>query len=57
MVFCYDKLKTVFFYRFEERLADVLVNKMEEYRHFDRFKKCGKCELKAWCRGCLRQSL
>lgn len=37
---------------FEERLADIWVNRMEDYRQYDRFKKCRKCELKAWCRGC-----
>ena len=37
---------------FEDRLADVWVCEMEAYREYDRFEKCGKCELKAWCRGC-----
>lgn len=37
---------------FEDRLADVWVCQMEKYREFDKFKKCSKCELKAWCRGC-----
>lgn len=37
---------------FEDRLADVWVTEMESYREYDRFKKCSKCELKAWCRGC-----
>ena len=37
---------------FEDRLADVWVCEMEAYREYDKFKKCGKCELKAWCRGC-----
>ena len=23
-----------------------------KYREYDRFIKCSKCELKAWCRGC-----
>jgi radical SAM/SPASM domain protein of ACGX system len=35
-----------------ERLADIWVCRMEQYRQYDRFKKCAKCELKAWCRGC-----
>lgn len=26
--------------------------KMEEYRDFNRFEKCNKCELKGFCRGC-----
>jgi radical SAM/SPASM domain protein of ACGX system len=37
---------------FADRLADLWVGKMEQYRQFDAFKKCGKCELKAFCRGC-----
>ena len=37
---------------FEDRLADVWVCQMEDYRDYDRFEKCSKCELKAWCRGC-----
>ena len=37
---------------FEDRLADIWVCEMEAYRDYDKFKKCGKCELKAWCRGC-----
>ena len=37
---------------FEDRLADVWVSEMEAYREYDKFIKCGKCELKAWCRGC-----
>lgn len=37
---------------FTDRLADVWVCEMEQYRDYDKFVKCGKCELKAWCRGC-----
>lgn len=37
---------------FEYRLADVWVCQMEEYREYDKFKKCSKCELLAFCRGC-----
>ena len=37
---------------FEDRLADVWVCQMETYREYDKFVKCSKCELKAWCRGC-----
>ncbi|MCH5251139.1 MAG: radical SAM/SPASM domain protein, ACGX system [Lachnospiraceae bacterium] len=37
---------------FEDRLADVWVCEMEAYREYNKFKKCSKCELKAWCRGC-----
>ena len=36
----------------EDRLADIWVCQMEKYRDYDKFKKCSKCELKAWCRGC-----
>ena len=35
-----------------DRLADVWVCEMEAYREYDRFKKCSRCELGAWCRGC-----
>ena len=37
---------------FEDRLADLWVCEMEQYRDYSRFEKCSKCELKAWCRGC-----
>ena len=37
---------------FTDRLADLWVCRMEEYRDFARFEKCAKCELLAWCRGC-----
>lgn len=37
---------------FEDRLADVWICQMEQYRDYDKFKKCSKCELKSWCRGC-----
>ena len=37
---------------FEDRLADVWIGQMEKYREYDKFVKCSKCELKAWCRGC-----
>lgn len=37
---------------FEDRLADVWVCKAELYREYDKFEKCSRCELKAWCRGC-----
>ena len=37
---------------FEDRLADVWICQMEKYRDYDKFIKCSKCELKAWCRGC-----
>ena len=37
---------------FKDRLADVWVCEMEKYREYDKFKKCAKCELQAWCRGC-----
>jgi radical SAM/SPASM domain protein of ACGX system len=37
---------------FEDRLADVWVCQMEQYRRYDQFKKCSKCELLGFCRGC-----
>ena len=37
---------------FEDRLADVWVCEMENYRDYTKFVKCSKCELLAWCRGC-----
>lgn len=37
---------------FEDRIADVWVCEMEAYRDYTKFKKCAKCELLAWCRGC-----
>lgn len=37
---------------YQDRLADVWVCQVEKYREYDKFKKCSKCELKAWCRGC-----
>lgn len=37
---------------FEDRLADIWVTKMEEYREYGHFEKCSKCELLAFCRGC-----
>ncbi|MCM1166961.1 MAG: radical SAM/SPASM domain protein, ACGX system [Lachnospiraceae bacterium] len=37
---------------FEDRLADVWVCEMEEYRDYTKFEKCSKCELLAFCRGC-----
>ena len=36
----------------EDRLADVWVCQMEQYRDYTRFEKCAKCELMPWCRGC-----
>ncbi len=37
---------------FADRIADVWVCEMEQYREYSKFEKCSKCELKAWCRGC-----
>lgn len=37
---------------FEDRLADVWVTGVEKYREYDKFSKCSKCKLLAWCRGC-----
>lgn len=37
---------------FTDRLADIWVCGVELYRDYTRFKKCAKCELLAFCRGC-----
>lgn len=37
---------------FEDRIADVWLGPMEEYRKYDAFEKCSKCELLPYCRGC-----
>ena len=37
---------------FEDRLADIWVTETERFRDYTKFKKCSKCELLAWCRGC-----
>lgn len=37
---------------FTDRLADVWVCRMEQYRDYTKFEKCSKCELLAFCRGC-----
>lgn len=37
---------------FEDRLADIWVCEMEQYRDYGKFQKCAKCELMAYCRGC-----
>lgn len=31
---------------FEDRLADVWICQMEQYREYDKFIKCSKCELR-----------
>ena len=36
----------------EDRMADVWICQMENYRDYTKFEKCFKCELLAWCRGC-----
>lgn len=37
---------------FRERLADIWLTKMENYREYTKFSKCAKCKLLAYCRGC-----
>lgn len=37
---------------FEDRLADLWVTRVEEYREYSKFEKCSRCELLAFCRGC-----
>ena len=36
----------------EDRIADVWVCQMEQYRDYSKFEKCSRCELLGWCRGC-----
>lgn len=36
----------------KDRISDVWVCRMEEYRDYGKFEKCSRCELLAWCRGC-----
>lgn len=37
---------------FADHLADLWIGPMEAYRDYNRFSKCAKCELLAYCRGC-----
>ncbi len=37
---------------FTDRIADVWIKGMERYREYDKFSKCSRCKLLAWCRGC-----
>ncbi len=37
---------------FTDRLAQLWTGRMEAYRDYDKFKKCTRCKLLAWCRGC-----
>ena len=37
---------------FCDRLADLWVTSMEQYRDYQKFSKCSHCKLLAWCRGC-----
>ena len=37
---------------FTDRIADVWLGRIEQYREYKKFEKCAKCELLAWCRGC-----
>ncbi|MCR5108471.1 MAG: radical SAM/SPASM domain protein, ACGX system [Lachnospiraceae bacterium] len=37
---------------FKDRLKDLWIEKVEEYRDYSKFNKCSKCKLLAWCRGC-----
>lgn len=37
---------------FEDRIGDLWETSFEKYREFDKFEKCSRCKLKAWCRGC-----
>lgn len=35
-----------------DRLADLWINQAEAYRDYQKFSKCSRCKLAAWCRGC-----
>ena len=35
-----------------DRLANVWTGPMEQYRNYNEFQKCSKCELLPYCRGC-----
>jgi radical SAM/SPASM domain protein of ACGX system len=38
---------------FETSMFDLFNGaELDEYRRFDKFEKCGKCELRGYCRGC-----
>lgn len=37
---------------YKDNIEDLWLTKMEDYRNYDKFTKCAKCELKPWCRGC-----
>jgi radical SAM/SPASM domain protein of ACGX system len=37
---------------YEDRLADVWLTSMEDYRDYSKFSKCSKCKLLGFCRGC-----
>lgn len=37
---------------FEDRLADIWVCQMEQYRDYRKFEKFSQCELLLWCRRC-----
>ena len=36
----------------EDKLADLWIHQMEDYREYGKFSKCSKCELLPFCRGC-----
>lgn len=37
---------------YTDRLSDLWLHQVEEYRQYDSFTKCSKCELLGFCRGC-----
>ena len=37
---------------FKDDLADLWLHEMEKFRDYQKFKKCSRCELLSWCRGC-----
>lgn len=37
---------------FTDRLAELWIKQLEDYRQYDSFVKCSHCKLMPWCRGC-----
>ena len=37
---------------YTDKLSDLFLHQDEAYRRFGEFKKCSRCRLLAWCRGC-----
>ncbi len=37
---------------FTDKISDIWLTKMDDYRQYEKFEKCARCKLLAWCRGC-----